>query len=761
MFYIAIRQDAAEEFIAERTLQSADFDAASKFAVALRASQETVVSSKIECFIEKNGLVIVGRNPEKSQYIVIDVAQTNFLSGTNDHSLILYLQRIMRFAVKFWNKSILTPSEMVIGSNTAVVFPHPISQKTGIRIAIDINPDHDRLSKRNLSGRFLLVYKLGKEEGLGADERASLSNFRKFLQDLPAFEDRALTATSLGDAERLISGLTSIALQSLPTKVDIHQAYETWLDLLTISQKDFVTTKLTGPSRIDGPAGTGKTASLVMAAVHALKQAESENQELQSIFFTHSEASRQSILTVIEAMGGGEFLSDQASIRRLRVETLQGFCADILRQEISTTEFVDPDAYDAKHLQLMYVEEAINRVDAEISTYSKFMSDEFSKYWEAEEIGVKISIVQHEIAVVIKGRAGEDLDTYKKIPALPNGLPTKNESDKGFVWQIYLKYREQLVSIGQFDTDDVVISALSQLSTPIWRRRRLRDGFDTIYVDETHLFNMNELSVFHHLTRSEEVFPIAFAVDRSQAIGDRGWADDIDVASLMPEKNYETEETRTNLNGIFRCSPDIVNLAFTITSSGASLFANFQDPMRMSHSNMSYEEEKRSKKPWYKEFENDETMLQGAFAIAEEMKNSVGSSRGNIAIVAFSDGLFNDLAKKAMAQNKPFELLKHRGDYEVVSRAKNGSKFVISASDYIGGLEFDGVVLVGVDDGRVPAYSDAEHAQSRAYMTFAAHNKLYVAVTRARYQIAMLGVQERGRSKILDAAFSQDAIEHG
>ena len=348
--------------------------------------------------------------------------------------------------------------------------------------------------------------------------------------------------------------------------------------------------------------------------------------------------------------------------------------------------------------------------------------------------------------------------TYKKIPSIPNGLPIRNEADKAFIWRIYEKYREQLISSGQFDTDDVVLTALSQLSTPIWRRRRTRDGYDMIFVDETHLFNMNELSIFHQLTKLENTFPIAFAVDRSQAIGDRGWADDIDVTSLMPKVEERASSTVVNVTGIFRCAPDIVNLAFSITSSGASLFTNFQDPMKLAHSNMTFEEEKKSAIPTYQEFPSDSAMVQDAFAIAEKMRESMGSTRDEIAIVAFSEELFRELERLASQDNKPYETLKNRGDVEIVRRAKSSGRYVLSLPDYVGGLEFDGVVLVGVDDGRVPPLPDHRHSQSRAYMTFAAHNKLYVAVTRARYQVTILGVQARGPSSILVPALGSKAL---
>lgn len=63
--------------------------------------------------------------------------------------------------------------------------------------------------------------------------------------------------------------------------------------------------------------------------------------------------------------------------------------------------------------------------------------------------------------------------------------------------------------MGQFDTDDVVLSAIGQLDTPIWKRRRSREGFDALFIDEMHFFNINELHLFHYFTKADVQFPIA------------------------------------------------------------------------------------------------------------------------------------------------------------------------------------------------------------------------------------------------------------
>lgn len=67
------------------------------------------------------------------------------------------------------------------------------------------------------------------------------------------------------------------------------------------------------------------------------------------------------------------------------------------------------------------------------------------------------------------------------------------------IFSIYNKYQEKLIALNLFDSDDITLSALKETSTPIWKRRRMTAGFDIMYIDETHLFNINELSLFHNL----------------------------------------------------------------------------------------------------------------------------------------------------------------------------------------------------------------------------------------------------------------------
>lgn len=361
---------------------------------------------------------------------------------------------------------------------------------------------------------------------------------------------------------------------------------------------------------------------------------------------------------------------------------------------------------------------------------------------------------------MIKGRAGEDLENYKKLPKLSYGLPVSSAGDKAFAFLIFKAYQRRLQASGQFDTDDVVLSALNQLDTPIWRRRRAKEGYDAIYVDETHLFNINELSVFHRLTRTQDTFPIAYSADVTQSLGDRAWADVSFAEALNPNASgVADKENQTTFSSIFRCSPDIVNLAFSVTSAGATLFTNFHDPLAAASSAFTDEEERKSLFPAYVLVPNDEALFKECFSIAEKYAEEMDSSKGDVAIVVFGTELFGEAERYVREANKPVEVLKQRGDVEVVNKARTTGKFVLSTPDYIGGLEFDAVILIGIDKGRVPPKFSYASADSDNFVSYATHQRLYVAITRARFRVAVLGVKPRGVSDVLSSAVTHGLIK--
>jgi len=766
MKFIYFDEGACTEIVSERVFQSAEFDLGKLLVSVIRGvvprAQLTFRCIALEA---SDGLYVLTPGKAARNYIVIDLEEAKELLRLDDGGLILAVQKTFRFATKHWAGLKPSVHERVLTNNKVIIFPYPIGMQTALRVSIDRNPDEKRRAKRDPQ-KALLVYRFSDNEGGGVGETPRLTNFRKALDG--RINAYTLAAQPLPDVTATRNGSSSLVVTELrdsniPRVVEA--GLEGWSKVLTNLQLAFVNSPLAVPHRIEGPAGTGKTLCLVLKALKTVTDAATAGEPHRGLFISHSEPTRRAIENLFAINGGEDFLEVEVELfakpQSIKVTTLQELCANLLKREISESELVDRDAYESKLVQRLYAIEGVeSALRDEYESHAPFLSESFKRFLAETEHWAIAEMLQHEISVQIKGRADQDLGKYKKLERLKIGLPVENDGDKTFAFLMYQKYQGELETSAQFDTDDVVLSATSQLNTPIWRRRRAREGFNSIFIDETHLFNVNELSVFHRLTKSELSQPIAYSVDRSQALGDRGWTDLAFEAAFDPSGTLGQSDP-ARIRSVFRCSPEIVDLAFSVTSAGATLFTNFHNPLTASVSAFTAEEERKSRKPVYLDFPSDEAMLEAAFVRADALAKDMEVLKADVALIVFGDDLFARAQEFAKSSRKPVEVVKSRGDLEAVNRARTSGRFVLSAPEFVGGLEFAGVVLVGVDGGRVPPKgSGLEFEPSQNFLNYAAHQRLYVAITRARFRVEILGNKAREISEILRSGVAAGLLDY-
>lgn len=762
--YIVIDRQSAGELVSDRAFQSIDFPNGQALAFFLtNKSIDFPVNKKINYIDVKRGVFLISKECISDDILIIDLQEAPVFEKRSDSDSLLLFQKIIRFAIKRWEKMSLTWAERILPNSTkGILFPFTHSAQVPFRITFELAPDKRRREKRT-KGEEILLYKCGNEEGGGANEEAGLTNFKKAIDTLPEAYEQATNSIVVKNYQNGASPVLGVTrLEGSQDFPQIGEAsFEEWLPLLTRAQRNFIDEEITAPHRIEGPAGTGKTLSLVLKCIATLRRAADRSESHNALFIAHSEATKRNISGLFQPEFEKNLISsDRAmSMQSVKITTLQAYCAEVLNTEIAESEFLDRDAFESKQAQLLYTLEALDEAISDyLPTHREFMSFGFINFIENEDKWVVAEMLQHEISVKIKGRADEDEKKYRKLPRLTYGLPVESDGDKVFAFLAFKGYRKRLEQSGQFDTDDIVLSALGQLNTPIWRRRRSREAFDSIYIDETHLFNVNELSVFHKLTKSEINFPIVYSADVSQSLGDRGWDDETFDVAMGSSKELVPTGSSTVFSSIFRCSPEIVSLAFSVTSSGATLFTNFQDPVAAASSAFTFEEEKKCQIPRYWLLNTDEHMLKKAFSLADDLCSDLNCARADIAIVAFSDNLFAEAERYAKSINKPFETIKRRGDFDVVKQAKQRGRYILTTADYVGGLEFSGVVLIGVDRDRVPPRPSDAHSESLNFLSYASHQRLYVAITRARYRVEIMGLQTRGESTLLGTAIACSLI---
>lgn len=748
---LVIDRAAASLLVQVRQLQSADYDAGDQIGNALSQGLDSdlVLGAGLSLVRRDNVARIRTSLVDTAHQLVVGLDGCSIFVGRSSAQALSVLQKLLRFALKIWNQQAFSPAEHTIGGEPFmkyVLFPLSLATASGYRITLQ------RVRRSTVpAGDHLFAFRHGYDDGGGPNESPPLGVFHSAIHvlteelDTNLFESgrgilsgTPLSATQFGERERSASG--------------IQVPFDDWLPLLTDRQRGFATRSLTSCERLEGPAGTGKTLALMLKTVAMLRSARERGEHFHALFLTHSIATRRAIeerFDVLDPEDRFRHHDPLSSNQSITVTTLQEWCAGLLGNAVADVEYLDRDAAESKNTQLLYIDEALGEaIDREVTTYERLMSPELLAIVRSDDRWGLAEMVQHEIAVVIKGRAEEDLDRYKQLPMLRYGLPTAAPGDKSWLYLVFKGYQRRLSETNQFDTDDIVLTSLRQLDTPVWRRRRQREGFDGVFVDEAHLFNLNELSLIHFLARDPVRPTIAFAIDRSQAVGDRGVTTSEIEERLLDGKDGEV----TRMSVVFRSSPQIVALAQTITATGATLFTNFDDSLVGADSARPDAKDERSALPTYRLVATDEELARAAVEEAEALAQEVAGGRAAVAVIVFDGRLLARIQQEVRDARKPFEVLSRRGDTETVNRALATNRHILALAEYSGGLEFDAVVLVGVDEGRVPQSSGSNSIEARHFAKYSAHNLLYVAVTRARDVVRVLASAERGLSEILEPA---------
>jgi superfamily I DNA/RNA helicase len=750
MKYIYLTLDAIELFAQIRQFQSAEYSETLILCEVLKGNIQNWKHSEIRISSNSDGIIFYTNKIDKNKGILFDY--DNFRSFTEEQCsrVITIFQKTIKYAIRYFNNMPLAPCEKNIpNSNIAMVYPFPFSATKDVyKIIIDKNT-----SKHNREGRNILTIYYSGTNSFKKD--VSFTNLNKAMLVL-----KNITISTINEkiSENRVRTLNEVDLEEPDLTIDSKIGIDNWTPYLTQKQKEFVEKNINGPERLTGAAGTGKTLTMILRCINLLKKKKHEDYKI--VFITHSLSTKNHIIQIFKnnySEVENLLCKDDNFVGKLLVTTLQEWCIKYLGAYIAETEYLDKDARDSKILQLLYIEDAYSKVkENDFETYKRICSEKFVAFMEKTNQETLLEMLQYEIAVIIKGRAEGDVEKYKELPRLIYSIPCENSADFEYLHLIYRKYQEALEKVNQYDSDDIILTALGQLNTPIWKRRRNREGFDVCFIDEAHLFNLNELSVFHYLNKEMTKNNIVFAIDKSQAIGERGILDDSMLTILVSTKDKQIEQD--NFGTIFRSSPDIINLAFNVLSSGVTLFKNFENPLDYSSVNFTKEEENKCVPSKYVFYESDEKMIEQAFYDADKYAREHDISKSKILLVTTTDLLFSELEKYANLHHKPCEIIKSRGDSNSISEAFTSQKFVLGGIDYVGGLEFDAVIIIGVDNERVPPKNNDEVKDSFHFMNYAWHNRMYVAVTRAKYALILIGNKTRGISPILESAVNLKII---
>lgn len=756
--YWLFNESAVENIINESQFQSIEFPLGLEFIKFLRSGENKFSTLDIHTYQDGQGIVFSGKDISK-KVLIFDLINCDILWAT-DSDILFILQKAFRSAIRIWNGYPLTSSEKLSKDNNIVLFPFPYSKnsKNTYRIVFQINNEDGRMSNRGIDSA-VIAYKYGTDgatRGPSAPERRLVKVAEQFYRSQiseirQSFSHKSDTMIKK-DTEALHQIMAGDAVGNEGFK---YMPYEKQLQNLTMSQKAVVEhTDMTAPIRVEGPAGTGKTLALLLRAIRILQEAEENGQAIKIAFFTHNNSTELSVRSQFEAVAGNKWCNP-SSQQYILFTTLQHFCADFLN--VKDDKIVDTDAYEAKQSQLSFISDIYDEVyKKSFSTFKIHLSKEMRSYLEQEQKSRIVVLLQHEFSVQIKGRALCDYDVYLKLPPLKNGLPICGENDKSFVHKIFLKYQNALEQLRVYDTDDVVLQATSLFNAPFWRRERSIKGFDYIFVDEMHMFNVNEQQAFHFLSKDimQKTIPMCFALDYAQAIGDRG-----DVTTNYSEQVFSsTAVLKQEFKTVFRNSPQIAELCAAITSAGPDLFnlQNFINPYKNMSMNFTAREEELCTKPTMFMYETDQEMVESLKKHVDTILSSCHCKLGDIAIIPFEEDIIDKETCERILEKKVVSF-SGRNSFAYGDDEREKKRIMLLSPENVNGLEFQGVILLGVDEGRVPQRDSI--GISANYLRYSALNKLYLACSRAKYKVFILGTIPRGDSSCLQYALQNGFIE--
>lgn len=762
MKYLLFEKSAIEVLVSKTDFQSIEFPLGMEL---IRAICGDYTSEKMDTVLvrpEKDkGVFFVGSKYSK-MFLLFDLTQCKIMEERDfPESLLLVLQKVFRTAMRIWNHQPFTSSERIHGSKS-IVFPFVFTDHR--RIVIERAAKCERLTKRGIECP-LLVYKYGVDDAPRGEEIAEIAVLREagelYLSYLSDFQKAFQEPANVQNAE-LVSKTPLVHTNATEKVSDggfMYLNFEQQFSMLTITQKSVVeNSNIISPIRIDGPAGTGKTASMILRAYHLLQVAKDKDRPFKIIFFAHSESTKSEIKNAFDMLEDAAYFLSQKGQQQIEFTTLFEYCIKTIK--VSLSQVIEQDASDAKQSQRILIEEAMDKVYKEkYKTFKPLLSSELSKVFNEDVTpkGVLISMLQHEFSVQIKGRTDGTIEEYYQVLPIKNALPNKTKKDKEFIFCIFREYQDMLRVASVYDIDDITVQALAQWNAPIWRRERNEQGFDYIFVDEMHLFNINEQNAFHYLTKSAEQkqIPICFALDYSQAIGDRGNTnqDYIETAFGDAERNkYKT---------VFRCSQQITDFCAAISASGALMFQNdYKDPYDVATSGFTQQEEALCETPRLYMYSNENDMMNSIRAHIDKCKQELQCKNYDIALISFENSLLypEEIAQVEKAIGKKIRILRDRQTSYLDRTIKAEDPIILSDPYNINGLEFKCVILVGVDEGRVPQNVGVSDISAN-YIKFIAFNQLYLASSRAKYRLVLLGNNLHGLSSCLQYALESGVLQ--
>lgn len=514
-------------------------------------------------------------------------------------------------------------------------------------------------------------------------------------------------------------------------------SFDGWMHRLTDSQRAFVLQQPDHSTKLRGPAGSGKTLTLELKAVHEVVEARKRGETTRVLFVTHSWALAGEIDENVAR------LSDYGPLQEITVLPLLAVAQDTTPAERldSGLQLIGEDSLSGKYGQLEIITNIVEKfLKGDWLTFRGTASEHLVQRLESPDWPEKRAFVWDcliEFGCVFGADGifpGINAEPrYLMLARAPWMMPLESKQDKRVLLYLYNKYISTLISDGQLTSDQLVNDFLNYLETYAWNIRRAAYGYDQIYVDEFHLFNAQERQLLRYMTRSGSEYPRIFmALDPRQS----PWEVYSDMSEVAPTSASSRHDegfgdiASVDLQTVHRFSPQIlalvkhVHLEFPNLDLGADWQINFGEVTSLAESGQ------------LPLLVRSGTREAERIEIYDRLRAQTLGRQVAVAIVDQDDfSEYEFIAQGLSRLRMKVNVLTSRDDINTLQYRRRG--VVIAPAEFLAGLQFDAVFVAGMPD--LTTTTANQGYRRRRYLSL-----LYLAVTRASRSVQIFVNDENG-----------------
>jgi hypothetical protein len=522
-----------------------------------------------------------------------------------------------------------------------------------------------------------------------------------------------------------------LPVSDFPAGVTQKLSRHEWQSRLTPQQLDFISLPVNHAIKLRGPAGTGKTLTLELKALHEIDKARKHGESRRILFVTHSWALAEEVDVDIR------FLSEWGPPDELTVMPLLTLAQYILPAERQNPfALVGEDSLSGKKAELERIDDALEeflngdwvsfRDEVSLPLRSRLESadpaDRSSFIWDCM-IEFDCVLGADGIFPVFGAEA-----RYLKLPRISWMMPLPEAADKRLILNLYRRYMAKLESSEQCTTGQYVNDFLNYLETNAWNVRRVKDGYDLVFVDEFHLFNFQERQLLRYLTRSRGDFPkILMALDPKQSPwGVYAQLKDADPSSRPDRIEDEFGKVSSvDLATVHRFSPEILQLVKNLDRQFPNLDLGADWGPGMAAMTSSAENG-----PMPILVRSGSQPAEVSDVLEELRSHKASGVGGQLAVAIVDQGKFGSFQAMAAGFSRntgtKVSIIATRDDVEGAQYRRRG--ILMGPAEYLAGLQFDSVIVAGLPDSGT-GFANLGYRRMRFL------SLLYLAITRARREV--------------------------